>query len=319
MRSAPALPFRFQALLALVAIGGCGPSSTPTDGAESERVKPVVARIADAEIRLRIVRRHADRTALLPEQRARTRPIADALADAESRNGERHAGILFAYPTDDNRSAHVDDDPRDRTTVVAFLDASGRVDSVHRLGAKEAVALSDGPIRFTLFTTEATADAVALAAGASVTLPANAADGAEPEFVPIDDPPPVEITVGGKPVRVEVAWRHDTRARGLMYRSYIPDDTGMLFVFPEPRPQNFWMRNTRASLDIAYIDENNRIRNVLTMRAHDLDSSGQYRSQGEVVMALETRAGWFRENGVKRGDEVVLPASVAALRAKADR
>ncbi len=313
MRSARSLTLRFGALLALAAAGGCGPGSTPNDEAETDRTPAVVARIGDAEIRLKVVRRHADRTALLPEQRARTRPISDALADSNGRSG-----ILFAYPTDDNRSAHVDDDPYGRTTVVAFLDAAGKVDTVHRLGPKEAVALSDGPIRFALFTTATCADAVGLAPGSTIALPKDAADGAEPEFEPIRDPPPVEITVGGKPVRVEVAWRHETRSRGLMYRSYIPDDTGMLFVFRDAREQNFWMRNTRASLDIAYIDENNRIRNVLTMRAHDLDSGGQYRSQGKVVMALETRAGWFRDNGVKRGAEVVLPESVAALRAKAD-
>lgn len=294
----------------LVCAAGCGRQP----GSEKDSaVKAPVARIGDVPLTLHIVRRHAGRTELLPEQRAGFRPIAEETA----RRGDSSA-VLFAYSTDDNRSVHVDADPRDRTTELAFLKADGTVDSVHRLAPKEVVALSDGPIRFALFLTDGGFDRLQLAPGTHVALPTGAADGAEPEFTRITDPDPTPITIAGKSLTVEVAWRNETRARGLMYRSYIPDDTGMLFIFRDPKQQNFWMRNTRASLDIAYIDENNRVRNILTMRAHDLDSSGQYRSDGPVVMALETRAGWFRENGVKRGATIVLPDSIATLRTKAD-
>ena len=309
----PARTFRATALAAALGsalwVTGCG---EPRSAKRDAPVKSPVARVGDNPIALRIVRRHAERTALVPEQRAARRPIADELA----RRGDA-TGVLFAYPTEDNRSVHVDADPTRRVTVVAFLGSDGTIDSVHELAAKELVALSDGPIRFALFVTDAAAKRLGLVAGGRVALPSGAADGAEPEYVPITDPPPTAITVGGKTVTVEVAWQAETRARGLMYRSYIPDNAGMLFVFRDARQQNFWMRNTRASLDIAYIDENNRIRNVLTMRAHDLDSSGQYRSEGPVIMALETRAGWFRENGVKRGATVVLPEAISALREKA--
>ena len=61
----------------------------------------------------------------------------------------------------------------------------------------------------------------------------------------------------GKQIRkidVEIAENDAERNKGLMYRPYIPDSTGMLFIFQEPRELGFWMKNTQIPLDIIYAD-----------------------------------------------------------------
>lgn len=54
---------------------------------------------------------------------------------------------------------------------------------------------------------------------------------------------------------IEVADDPYSREKGMMYRHYIPDTVGMLFIFPREDHRFFWMKNTPSSLDIIYADE----------------------------------------------------------------
>jgi uncharacterized membrane protein (UPF0127 family) len=47
--------------------------------------------------------------------------------------------------------------------------------------------------------------------------------------------------------------------RGLMFRHYLPEDQGMLFIFPEEKELNFWMENTYIPLDIIFLNANKEI------------------------------------------------------------
>lgn len=307
--ASPIAPVRIVAAcalsLALALAGGCGNDPAPEKTVTFDTIE-----IGDQTVECTVVRTHAGRVALAPEQMQASRPVADRLAAL----GPDRA-IVFAYPDAEHRSVHLDRDPRGGAIGVAFLSADGTVDSARRVDAKEQAILSRRAIQFTLFC-DASWIGERLKDGVKITLPANAAEGAEAEVSRIDDPPPTDIVIGGKTIKVEVAWRTNTRARGLMYRQYIADDTGMLFLFPAAKQQRFWMRNTRTSLDIAYIADD-RIKNIITMKAHDLDPGAQYQSDGPVDIALETPAGWFRKNGIKAGAKLELPDSIKAFRAKA--
>ncbi len=81
------------------------------------------------------------------------------------------------------------------------------------------------------------------------------------------------------------------------------ENEGMFFVFPNAQIRRFWMKNTVIPLDIAYLDPDGVIVNILTMEP--LDESG-YLSARPAQYALETGAGWFARNGVKPGDRVDL-------------
>jgi len=89
-------------------------------------------------------------------------------------------------------------------------------------------------------------------------------------------------------------------ARGLSGVHSLPSNTGMLFVMPAAGPAYFWMRNTHIPLDIAFLDENMSILSVQTMEPE----TGSARHDGPVKYAIEARAGWFDEHGVKVGDAV---------------
>jgi uncharacterized protein len=113
---------------------------------------------------------------------------------------------------------------------------------------------------------------------------------------------------GGKKVevRVEIADDPFERARGLMYRTVLGEDRGMLFVFPREQQLSFWMKDTLIPLSIAYIDSKGRITDILDMKPLD-DKPPHYVSSEPVQYALEVNQGFFEERGVRVGDHAELP------------
>lgn len=109
------------------------------------------------------------------------------------------------------------------------------------------------------------------------------------------------IRVGGVPMTVEIADTPELRSRGLMHRDSLPEDHGMLFVYPEPGLLSFWMRNTSIPLDIAFLDANGVIVNIERMEPH---TDTQHVARAPALYALETRQGWFAEHGVEPGERV---------------
>lgn len=71
---------------------------------------------------------------------------------------------------------------------------------------------------------------------------------------------------------VEIADTPETRARGLMFRTALPERGGMLFIYERPQPVSFWMRNTLIPLDLIFIDETGTVRHVHS-KARPLDET----------------------------------------------
>ena len=104
-------------------------------------------------------------------------------------------------------------------------------------------------------------------------------------------------------IDIEIADTDSTRGRGLMERSEIPDDTGMLFVFPEPGPQAFYMMNTPRSLDIQFYGPDSTLLNIATnTEPYSLDN---VYSEGDAQFVVEVPAGWSRNVGLVPGDRIV--------------
>lgn len=110
--------------------------------------------------------------------------------------------------------------------------------------------------------------------------------------------PTAEITVGSQRVHVEVAATEAARSQGLMHRTSLPADQGMLFVFDGPGSVCFWMKNTPLPLSIAFISPTGKIINIADMQPHTLDS---HCPAGPMLYALEMQQGWFRQHQVKAG------------------
>jgi uncharacterized membrane protein (UPF0127 family) len=69
-------------------------------------------------------------------------------------------------------------------------------------------------------------------------------------------PPQRTITLPtGTQIRAEVADTESSRQRGLMFRDRLPSDEGMLFIFEQPMPYRFWMKNCKFPIDIIWMNE----------------------------------------------------------------
>ena len=106
---------------------------------------------------------------------------------------------------------------------------------------------------------------------------------------------------------VELADTQDKRTLGLMFRDSMPDDHGMLFIFPLETRRSFWMKNTRIPLDIFYFDSNLALvsvaENTPPCRTRKCTA---YPSDGPAKYVLELNAGKAAELGVKSGDVLEL-------------
>ena len=103
-------------------------------------------------------------------------------------------------------------------------------------------------------------------------------------------------------IDVEVADTDSTRARGLMQRTEIPDDTGMLFVFPSAGPQAFYMMNTPHPLDIQFYAADSTLLNVVeNTTPFSLDN---VYSEGDAQFVVEVAAGVSRRIGLVPGDRI---------------
>ena len=107
---------------------------------------------------------------------------------------------------------------------------------------------------------------------------------------------------------LEVANSPEERAIGLMGRESLGHDVGMLFVFEEERVLGFWMKNTLIPLDIIFIDSDETVVDVQTMRpehetAPDLPI---HTSAAPALYAIEVNEGVAAECGIEPGDVVTL-------------
>lgn len=108
----------------------------------------------------------------------------------------------------------------------------------------------------------------------------------------------VELGAGMHLIRAEVADSDATRGQGLMRRSALPQNGGMLFVFDAPGAHCMWMKNTPLALSVAFIDAGGAIVNIEDMHPHTEQSHCAARP---VPYALEMRLGWFGERGIRAG------------------
>ena len=109
---------------------------------------------------------------------------------------------------------------------------------------------------------------------------------------------------GAHRLTVEIADTSPLRTRGLMWRSELPEGTGMLFIFPAEVVQSFWMRNTLIPLDMMFIDRRLRVVGVVQWAEPRTLTS---RTVGKPSLyVLEVPGGWTSRNGVRAGSTVEL-------------
>ena len=108
-------------------------------------------------------------------------------------------------------------------------------------------------------------------------------------------------------ISVLIADDFDGRTRGLMFRTRLPADTGMIFAFPAETTTPFWNKDTPLDLDLAFLAEDGTILEIRRLERANPDlitPTVAYR------LALELPAGWFAGMDFGVGDHVLVPKAV---------
>ncbi len=115
--------------------------------------------------------------------------------------------------------------------------------------------------------------------------------------------------VGSTPVFAEVASTSAQRDRGLMFRTSLPLDHGMLFVFRRASSVCFWMKNTPVPLSVAFIGSDGRVLRVDEMQPETFDL---HCPPEPVHFALEMPFGWFLRHASVHALVTGLPSSFSS-------
>ena len=99
-------------------------------------------------------------------------------------------------------------------------------------------------------------------------------------------------------IQAQVAATPEQRSTGLMFRTEMPVNEGMLFVFEQASQQCFWMKNTLIPLTAAFVADDGTLVNLVDMKPQSLDS---HCSTAPVRYVLEMNQGWFAKRGIKAG------------------
>lgn len=110
--------------------------------------------------------------------------------------------------------------------------------------------------------------------------------------------PRVKLTAGMFVIDAAVAANDADREQGLMYRSQLGPNEGMLFVFGENAVHCFWMKNTLIPLSIAFIRADGTITDIDEMQA---ETTNNHCPRNNGTFALEMPKGWFTAKGIKPG------------------
>ena len=113
--------------------------------------------------------------------------------------------------------------------------------------------------------------------------------------------PVVQLQAGMHLIKAEVASTPAQRQQGLMFRTKMEQNEGMLFVFGAPAKSCMWMKNTPIPLSVAFIDQAGRIVNIEDMQPLTEQS---HCSDGLVHYALEMNRGWFKQRHIKPGSSL---------------
>ncbi|MBT8603449.1 DUF192 domain-containing protein [Polynucleobacter paneuropaeus] len=113
--------------------------------------------------------------------------------------------------------------------------------------------------------------------------------------------PTIQMKVGIYSIQAEVADSPDLREVGLMNRTSLPTNSGMLFIFEQKAGNCFWMKNTKLPLSIAFIADDGKIVNIEEMQA---DTTNNHCPKAPIRYALEMNKGWFSERVIVPGNTI---------------
>jgi len=109
----------------------------------------------------------------------------------------------------------------------------------------------------------------------------------------------MKLWLGAEEMQAELALTAEQVQTGMMFRTNLAENAGMLFVFAVPHRASFWMKNCPLPLSAAYIDPEGVILEINDLQPHNTNSV--VASSEQVQFVLETNQGWFKRHKVTAG------------------
>jgi uncharacterized protein len=111
--------------------------------------------------------------------------------------------------------------------------------------------------------------------------------------------PTMKVWLGAEEMTAELALTGEQMRTGMMFRTNLAENAGMLFVFSMPHRASFWMKNCPLPLSAAYIDPEGVILEIHDLQPHNTNSVEA--ASDRVQFVLETNQGWFGRHNVRPG------------------
>jgi uncharacterized membrane protein (UPF0127 family) len=111
-----------------------------------------------------------------------------------------------------------------------------------------------------------------------------------------------KLHIGDHTLTAELAVSPNEQMTGLMNRESLESNHGMLFVFPEPKQASFWMHNTSIPLDLAFLDADGVILEIIPLIP--FEEKPVLSKSSKVSYALEVSRDWFASRNLKAGLKV---------------
>jgi uncharacterized membrane protein (UPF0127 family) len=111
--------------------------------------------------------------------------------------------------------------------------------------------------------------------------------------------PTVRLWLGAEELSTEMATSAIEEETGMMFRTNLDDNAGMIFVFPSPQRASFWMANCPLPLSAAYIDPQGEILEIHELHANDTNLV--VAQSPNILFVLEVGEGWFARHHVEPG------------------
>jgi uncharacterized membrane protein (UPF0127 family) len=109
----------------------------------------------------------------------------------------------------------------------------------------------------------------------------------------------IHLWLGPEELLTELALTSEQEQTGMMFRTNLAENAGMLFVFPRSIQASFWMKNCPLPLSAAYINPEGNIVEIHDLKAQDTNSV--VAASDDVQYVLEVNQGWFKRHHIGEG------------------
>ena len=113
----------------------------------------------------------------------------------------------------------------------------------------------------------------------------------------------IKLWLGTEELIAEMALTPIQEQTGMMFRTNMAENEGMIFVLNGPQRASFWMMNCPMPLSAAYIDPDGKILELHDLQPHNTNSV--VANSDNVQFVLETKQGWFQRHNIKEGSSIV--------------